>query len=320
MITRESFEAFPQLPSYGRAYPPPRSAGGEGEIDVRALVGALLDRKWLIIAVTAVFLVLSLIYVLFAPPVYEAQAMVQVQQAPTVTGPGVAPEIYQPNNPAAADAMSLLTSRSVVKKPVDDFKLYIVTGANRVPGIGDFIARHYTPAHPGDVASPWLGLSRYDWGGSKLEFSQLDVPTSLLGEDLTLIVGDHGEYTLWDESFIPGRSQLLLRGKVGQLVKGSGITAQVKTLYANPGMRFDVVRNGEAYTIDQFSSAIQAKQPGKMDSNIIAVTLDSRSPHLAVKILDELTKAYVTQNSMRNSAQAGSSLGFVQKQLPAVRA
>src|SRR6185312_14396411 len=319
MITREHFEAFPQLPSYGRAYPPPSTAG-EGEIDVRALVGALLDRKWLIIGVTAAFFLLSLIYVFFAPPVYEAQAMVQVQQAPTVTGPGVTPEIYQPNNPAAADAMSLLTSRSVVKKPVDDFKLYFVTGANRIPGIGDYIARHYTPAHPGDVASPWLGLSRYDWGGSKLEVSQLEVPTSMLGEDLTLIAGDNGEYTLWDESFIPGQSQLLLHGKVGQLARGSGITALVKTMYANPGMHFDVVRNGEAYTIDQLGNAIQAKQPGKMESNVIAVTLDSGSPHQAVKILDEITKAYVTQNSMRNSAQAGSSLEFVQKQLPAVRA
>jgi len=319
MIARDPFvEVLPPALPYRPAYPAKTAA--ESEIDVRALLGALLDRKWMIIAVVGIFVAISLIYVFVATPIYEAQAMVQVQQAPAVTGPGAALVNYSPDNPAAADAISLLTSRSVVKKPVDDFKLYITTGAYRLPVIGDYIARHYTPAKPGEVASPWLGLSRYDWGGAKLEFSQLDVPNSLLGEELTLVAGENGDYTLWDTSIIPGQSQLLLRGKTGQLVKGSGITALVKTLYANPGTHFSVTRNGEAYTIDQLSSAIQAKQPGKMDSNIIQVTLDSQSPHLAVKVLDEVTKAYVAQNALRNSAQAGSSLEFVKQQLPAARA
>lgn len=320
MITREAFGALPPPFERERNSYAQKGAASDGEIDLRALLGTLLDRKWLIIAVTVVFFAISLIYVFLATPVYEAQAMVQVQQAPTVTGPGAIAETYSANNPAAADAISLLTSYSVVKKPVDDFKLYYVSGPYRLPLIGDYIARHYAPAKPGKVASPWLGLSRYDWGGSKLEFSQLEVPNGLLGEDLTLIAGENGEYALWDTSILPGQDQLLLRGKVGQLAKGSGITALVKTLYANPGTHFDVVRNGEAYTINQLGTAIQAKQPGKMDSDIIAVTLDNKSPHMAVKVLDEITNAYVAQNSLRNSAQASSSLEFVRQQLPTASA
>src|SRR5579875_3643486 len=195
----------------------------EDEIDLRALLGTLLDHRRLIIAVTAIFFVASLAYVLVATPVYEADAMVQVEQAPTLPGLTAVAQAVGASNPEATDAVSILTSQSVLKKAVDNLNLNIVVSPYRIPVLGSLIARQYKAAAPGDVASPWLGLSHYDWGGSQLSIATLDVPHDLLGRKLTLVAGPDGGYSLWEDGFLrltPGR--LLLHGQVGRPAQGSG--------------------------------------------------------------------------------------------------
>jgi tyrosine-protein kinase Etk/Wzc len=302
------------------ALPPPfPSEKPSDEIDLRALLGTLYAHKRLVIVATSVCFLLGLIYVFIATPVYEATAMVQVEQAPTIPGITAVAQAVGASNPAAADAVSLLTSQSVVKKAVDDLNLNIVVSPARVPVLGSLIVRQYEPPAPGDVAKPWLGLGGYDWGGSQLKVPRLDVPRRLYGEPLTLVAGKDGAYSLWEKGAIPFlRGRLLLRGQVGQLAKGSGITMLVKSMHANPGMHFDVTRNYEVATINGLQNSIQAKQTSQ-DSNVIQLSLDSKSPHLAVAVLDDITKAYLAQNVGRNSAQASGSLKFVQQQLPIVK-
>src|SRR5579875_2444146 len=291
----------------------------EDEIDLRALLGTLLDHRRLIIAVTAIFFVASLAYVLVATPVYEADAMAQVEQAPTLPGLTAVAQAVGASNPEATDAVSILTSQSVLKKAVDNLNLNIVVSPYRIPVLGSLIARQYKAAAPGDVASPWLGLSHYDWGGSQLSIATLDVPHDLLGRKLTLVAGPDGGYSLWEDGFLrltPGR--LLLHGQVGRPAQGSGVTMLVTSMHANPGMRFHVVRNYEVTTISELQKAVVAKQT-EQDSNVIQLSYDSVTPQLAVDVLDQITKAYLEQNVGRNSAQASNSLKFVRQQLPVVK-
>jgi tyrosine-protein kinase Etk/Wzc len=44
------------------------------EIDLGRLVGTLIDHRWLIIGITALFAVIGIIYSLFATPIYQADA------------------------------------------------------------------------------------------------------------------------------------------------------------------------------------------------------------------------------------------------------
>ncbi|WHZ20040.1 MAG: Tyrosine-protein kinase [Rhodanobacteraceae bacterium] len=302
------------------ALPPPLSTDrGGDEIDLRALLGTLLDHRRLILTVTGLCFVLALAYVFIATPVYEATAMVQVEQAPSIPGINAVAQAVGAANPAADDAVSILTSQSVIKKAVDDLNLNIVVNPYRIPLLGSLVARQYKPAAPGEVAAAWPGLSGYDWGGSRLDVSQLEVPADLYGEPLTLVAGSDGAYSLWQDSSLPFlRGRLLLQGQVGRPAAGSGVTMVVKSLQANPGTRFHVTRNYEVTTITELQKSVKAKQTSQ-DSSVIAVSLDSKSPHLAVAILDDITKAYLAQNVGRNSAQASSSLEFVRKQLPVVK-
>ncbi|HJR13074.1 MAG TPA: polysaccharide biosynthesis tyrosine autokinase [Rhodanobacteraceae bacterium] len=289
------------------------------EIDLRALLGTLIDHKRFILTVTAIFFVLALAYVFLSRPVYQATALLQVEQAPTLPGITAVEQAVGATNPGSTDAVSILTSYSVVKRAVDALNLNIVVSPDRVPLIGALAAQFYTPAKPGDVASAWPGFSSYDWGGSQLDVQQLDVPTSLLGKEMTLVAGKDGAYALHADSLMPFMNgKVLLRGKVGQTVKQDGITMHVSKMDANPGTNFSVTRNNEATTISGLQASINA-QPAQQGSNVIALTLDSTSPHLAVQILDYVTQAFLSQNVGRNSAQSGNSLKFVEKQLPIVK-
>ena len=286
----------------------------DDEIDLGALLGTLVDNKWLIIIVTGLFLVGSVAYALLATPIYQANALVQVEQkVPDLPGLSAITQTLGASSSEATTEIALITSRSVIGKAVDNLHLGVVVTPHRFPFFGGFIARHYSPPVPDAVASPRFGLSRDDWGGSRLDVFQLDVPNALLGKPLTLIAGERGAYRLLDDD-----GNVLLHGQAGQVAKGHGVTMQVKTLRANPGMRFEVKRTEEFAAISKLQQTVHASEQGK-DSGIIELTYDNADPQLATRLLDQVSAAYVRQNVDRNSAQAANSLNFVKEQLPLVR-
>src|SRR5574337_1546655 len=233
----------------------------DDEIDPRALVGTLLDHKWLIIKATLGALAIGLAYLLVATPQYEAKAMVQVEQAPSLPGLTLAARQGGVSNPAAADAKAILTSQSVIGQAVRNLHLDVETSPYRIPLVGSLAARIHGSGASTDVGAPWFGLSSYGWGGSQLGVTRLDVPNSLLGHALTLTADKNGAYVLTEDSDIPfGPGLVLLRGRVGQVATGSGVTMLVKTLRANAGMRFHVVRNDEMTTIERMQKAVRSEE------------------------------------------------------------
>ena len=294
--------------------PRPVTQRNDEELDLGAILGTVVDNKWIIFSITALFLICSLAYALLATPIYQADAMVQVEQkVPELPGISALSQTLGASNSQANTEIALITSRAVIGRAVDDLKLDINVSPRRFPLIGTGIARRFTTANPGEVASPWLGMSRYDWGGSKLDLQRIEVPEHLLGKTLTLIAGENGSYTLFDPE-----GDELLQGAVGQVATGHGVTFQVGALKANPGTRFDVRRERALTTINQLQQAIQATEKGK-DSGIIGLSYQNASPKLAAALLDRVSEWYVRQNVEWNAAEAANSLKFVQEQLPKVR-
>lgn len=287
----------------------------EDTIDLRELRGILLDRKWLIIAVTALFMLVAVAYVTFATPIYQANSLLQVEQTtPTLPGLSQISQTLGTSTSQAVTEIALVTSRRVLGKTVSDLRLDIQVEPWRFPVIGGYLARHYSPDHPGDVAPPRLGLSRYGWGGETLKIFQLEVPAALLGKPLTLRAGEKGQFSLYDD-----HDALLLKGQVGQAASGHGVQIQVETLKANPGTGFDVTRRRTLAAVDQLQQKdIDAQEQGK-DSGIIQLTYPNADPTLAVAVLDHIDNEYVRLNVARNSEEAAHQLAFVKGQLPGVR-
>ncbi len=288
-------------------------ASGDDDIDLNALLGTLLDHKWLIGVVTGAFFLVAAAHALLATPIYQANGLVQVEQkVPQLPGLSALTQTLGTSNSEAATEIAIIRSRSVIGRAVQQLKLDITVQPQQFPVVGGFIARRYVPAKPGDVATPWLGLGRDDWGGAKLDVFQLDVPDALLGQPLTLVAGAGGSYTL------AHAGTTLLQGRVGQVAQGHGVTLQVETLWANPGTHFAVIRHRILSTVLKLQQQINANEQGK-DSGIIQLSYENSDPKLAVAVLNQVQQAYVQQNVDKNSAQAASSLAFVKQQLPVTR-
>ncbi|KAA0690827.1 tyrosine-protein kinase [Halopseudomonas laoshanensis] len=286
------------------------------EIDLLALLGALIDRKMIIIICTALFALGGIAYALLATPIYSANAVIQIEEeSPGIGGMlGDTPGGEMFSQPSAATTeIELLKSRRVIGEAVENLKLDVVVEPKLFPVIGSFFYRRFNPSTDQPVADPLFGLNSFAWGGESLDIFQLEVPSALEGEELVLQAGNDGAFSLLD-----GDNSLLASGKVGVPLADGDLRVQVAGMVARPGTEFMVVKQGALRTTLQYQRLVGASERGK-DSGIISLSLESPDPLAAVATLDEVARLYVRQNVERKSAEAQQSLEFLEQQLPQVR-
>lgn len=292
-----------------------RATPQDDEIDLRELVGVVYDRRWWVIATTAAFAVLSVAYVLLTAPVYQAQAMIQVEsKVPAIPGLSDLTSLTGGGSAAATTEVALLTSRMVVGTAVDRLQLDINAQPRRLPLLGGYFARRHERRDPQMVAMPTLGISRYGWGGEVLSVHHLDVPEGLLNEPFTLIAGPvAGGFSLLG----PGGDEVL-QGSVGVPAEARGVKLEVAELRANPGTHFLLQKRRRLDVLVELQKEIKVAEQGK-DSGILKLAFEGRDASGAEALLQNVAEIYVRQNVERSSAEAASQLQFVKDQLPTVR-
>ena len=284
------------------------------EIDLLALLGALIDGKWVIAGFTACFAVIGVAYALLATPIYQANALIQIEEksGSSLSGLGELSDMLG-STPEAVTEIELLKSRAVIGQAVENLKLDIIVEPHYFPLIGHWAARRYEPETAGELAAPLMGFDSYAWGGENVDIFQLEVPNSYLNETLELVAGESNTYTLYNED-----GESLVQGAVGEQASSNGFTIQIKTLNARPETRFDVIKQRKLNTIIDYQQQLGASERGK-DSGIISLSMQHESPQYAISILDEVSRLYVRQNVERNSAEAAQSRELLREQLPQVR-
>ncbi|VVO46694.1 polysaccharide biosynthesis tyrosine autokinase [Pseudomonas fluorescens] len=285
----------------------------QDSIDLLGIFGSLIDQKWLIGALTGAFMVTGVAYAVLATPVYLANALVQVEPKKNdMLGFSDLNSMLGGQSPSVTE-IGIIKSRAVIGKTVDDLRLDIDVTPNTFPLIGGFLSRRYRGDSETSVAPPRFGLNSYAWGGERLEFTRLQLPKDLLGKKLTLIAGEQQRFQLFDEN-----DNLLAEGVAGEAFANDGVEGQIAHFSANPGTRFQVVRNPRIVTIQGYQDALDISEQGK-ESGIIRLALASSDAAEAVKILNKIASLYVEQNVRRTSAEAAQSLAFLQSQLPQVK-
>ncbi|MHC8285296.1 polysaccharide biosynthesis tyrosine autokinase [Pseudomonas sp. XS1P51] len=283
------------------------------EIDLLGLLGTLLDHKWLIGAITGAFMVTGAAYSILSPPVYLANALVQVEPKKNdMLGFSDISSMLGGQSPAATE-IGIIKSRAVIGKTVDDLHLDIVITPNTFPVVGGFLARRYKGTSVDSVSPPHFGMNSYAWGGERLDIATLNLPDELLGKKLTLVAAEQHRFKLFDDN-----GGLLVDGVTGEAVAENGVEVLIANMAANPGTQFEVVRNPRIVTIQNYQDALDVSEQGK-ESGIISLALASTDYSLAVKILNKISTLYVQQNVQRTSAEAAQSLDFLQAQLPQVK-
>ena len=283
------------------------------EIDLLALLGALLDRKWFIIFVTAVFAVIGVAVAVLSTPIYKATALVQVEESsPSVPGLDDMAGMFESSSEAVTE-IELLKSRSVIGEAVDTLKLNIIAEPKLFPVIGGKVYRSFVADSEGDIAEPFLGLSSYAWGGESINVFRFNVPKAFEGETFELIIGENKTYELFNPE-----GDSVLKGVVGKEQTAGYYELTVRDLNARPGTEFTLIKKNRYRTIVELQQEISASEKGK-DSGIIAMGYEHKNAAHAAKVLDKVADIYVRRNVERNSAEAKKSLDFLEVQLPEVK-
>lgn len=100
------------------------------DIDLGRLIGELIDHRKLIISITSLFTLIALIYILFATPIYQADAMIQVEKKQANAILSNLSDILPNGQPQSAPEIALLQSRMIIGKTVDDLNLQTIIEKN----------------------------------------------------------------------------------------------------------------------------------------------------------------------------------------------
>lgn len=285
----------------------------DSRIDLATILRTLFDHKGLIILIVGLFGLAGVAYAVLSTPIYQANAMIQIE--PKKIGIEGTPEVSgKPMSVSQATTeIELIKSRAVLGKVVEDLKLNIVQHPRFFPFIGPYLNRTFKPNTQNALAEPLFGQGSYAWGGEKIDVFQLEVPEALLGEELTLVAGKPGFFSLYDTDHV-----LILSGAVNQTVEGKGAKIQVATLNARPGTEFTVAKLRTLTAALIYQDRLKITEAGK-DSGIIYLSIQDPVPDKANQVLNEVSRLYVRQNVERSSAEAAQRLEFLRSQLPTVR-
>lgn len=281
----------------------------DDEIDLLALIGTLWDGKWLIAAVTVVFTAIGVFYALIQPPVYRANALIQVEEKQGgLPGMEDLSGLLESNSNAETE-IQLIKSRRVLGQVVDNLNLDIVTSPDYFPVVGATLARRFS-GEPGELAQPEWGEG-YAWGGEKLVITRMDVPGG--SGAFTLVAGSNNSWQLFNED-----EELVLEGQTDTPADANGYGLMVAELIARPGTRFNVSKRSQYAATMDLQKGVSASEKGK-GSGIIELAYEHTNPAMAEQVLAEVGQNYVRQNVERASAEAAQSLEFLRRTLPEVK-
>ena len=149
------------------------------EIDLMGLLGTVIDHKWLVAGISVAFMAVGTAYAVLATPVYQATALIQVEAKKNdMLGFSDISSMMGKESPSATE-IELIKSRAIIGKVVDNLTLDLTVEPNRFPVIGEFMARHFKPDAMNTVATPWLGMNSFAWGGETLKIFRLELPQEL---------------------------------------------------------------------------------------------------------------------------------------------
>ena len=279
----------------------------EDEIDLSELIGTLIEAKWLISIIAGVFLVVGVFYALVATPIYQADAVLQIEEkSGGMPGLGDLSDMLS-TDALAATEIEIIKSRNIIGKAVDKLNLTINAQPDYLPIIGAAIARRYSGA---EVSS---GMGGYAWGGERIQLQRLVLPSYLIKDGVVLVTGKDQQYTLTD---IDG--EVLLTGSVGEVASANGVEVFVSELVAREGAEFNLSQSSRIKAINNLQGKIKVSEKGKK-TGILRISLDGEDPVLISRIIDSVANLYLRQNVERMSEEAESGLKFLQKQLPLIK-
>ena len=269
----------------------------DDEIDLRELLGTLIGARWVIAAFAAAALALGVLYTQVATPIFQVNGLVQVEDNKSGGLGAVTAELGDlfEGKTQAVTEIELIRSRMVLGKTVDDLNLDLFVQPKTFPLIGRLWAD--------DTA--------------KLDVGRFELSDAGEGEQFLVELLGNGEYALIDPE-----GELVSLGKVNETLTatwlGEPLGLFVRAATGQSGQRFVLTRMNRGEAINRLSANLGLSEKGRQ-SGIIQLTFKHPNRQLAVQVLNQVANNYVRQNVERKSAEAETTLEFIETQLPEVK-
>ncbi|EPW0449990.1 polysaccharide biosynthesis tyrosine autokinase [Klebsiella pneumoniae] len=266
----------------------------DDEMDLGKLIGELIDHRKLIIAITSFCTLISLVYAIFATPIYQANSLIQVEQKQGNAILSNLSQMLPDSQPQSAPEISLIKSRMILGKTVDDLNLQTMIKQNYFPIFGQGLAR-------------LLGEKP-----SNIEVTRLYVANA--NDDVTqleLKIKDGEHYQIKYDGAI-------FNGRVGELLENKQLAIKVNDISAKPGDTFTIYYFNRLKAIADLLGNLNVSDQGK-DTGILSISYTGENPQLIKNIVNSISENYLAQNISRQAAQDAKSLDFLNIQLPKVR-
>lgn len=263
------------------------------EIDLVYLLAVMIDRRVMILCVTLLFTLIAGIYAFSGTPVYQADALVQIEgkqdnsllKSLGPLGPDLSPDV--------APELLLLKSRMILGETVDRLGLTYQVKRRVFPVVGRL----------------WERLRGSAPGSIKVE--ELTLPTREgKAQPLMLTVLEQGRYRIAGEA-------IETDGVVGERLKKGGVSLLIASLSAAPGTQYTLNTFTRLEAINALQKRLSVAESAKQ-SGIITLTLTGDDPGKIARVLNTITENYLQQNIARQEAQDSRSLAFLQHQLPKI--
>ncbi|MDF7662173.1 polysaccharide biosynthesis tyrosine autokinase [Erwiniaceae bacterium L1_54_6] len=270
-------------------------SGSSGEIDINRVIGELVD-NWKIIMVTcAIFTILSVVYVIFATPIYKTNSLLQIEQKQGNAILDSLNQILPDSQPISAPEISIIQSNMIASKTVSDLNLQAAIQPDYFPFFG----------------RGWARITGHKEGSLDISKIYLDGSTTKNPKKMILTVLDNQHYQI-------NLDDKIINGVVGNEVTAPGINLLVDKIEANKGDKFVVRYLTKLRAANEVLKNLDVSDQGK-DSGILRVSFTGDNPNRIEKILNTINANYVAQNVDRQAAQDSRSLEFLNRELPKVR-
>lgn len=264
------------------------------EIDLVGLFNALVDKWKIIVTITCITTFLGILYVIFATPIYKADALVQVEQKVANSLFNDFSSVLTGNKPMSTTEIELISSRMIIGKTIKDLSLDVEVKESFFPIFGK-------------------GLARILGSNNQIALSRYNVDRELYDTPLKLKVIDDKHYVISDGS------KELLSGTVGEYVSNQYVSLLVSDIQAKPNTVFKITKHSYLKTINSILDNLSITDKGK-DSGMLELSLLGEDPERIQTILAQICNNYLSQDVEHKSEEAAKSLQFLKTQLPRIRA
>ncbi|MFH4602443.1 polysaccharide biosynthesis tyrosine autokinase [Vibrio diabolicus] len=275
-----------------------QSRQADDEIDLGKLFGIILDAKWLILCTVVLFSIIGVGVAILSTPIYKADALIQIESKSSggiSAMVGDMGELFSAESSATTE-IEIIKSRMILGGTVDKFNLTTDVSPNYMPIIGK-------------------GLARLQGEQISLSVSRFNTPSYAVGIPLTLEVIDSEKQTF---RLIEDDNNVILEGKVGELIEKNGYQFLATEMIAQDGASFTVSKVSKLDAINKLQENLSISERGKQ-TGIISLSFSGEDRAKIQAILNDISQNYFLQNVQRNSAEAEQSLEFLKGHLPDIK-